>query len=181
MDLEQSRRLEVLKIIGILGLISSFGLIGISKSVLLKKRIELLEEYYQMIMELKGQINYFKEPLPNIFHKIAKNNNSHADRFLIELGCDMNEKNSYTSDFWLHKLNSVYGSTTLTKDDLSTMSYLGDFLGQTDYNNHLQHFLYIEGKLQNQITQAKENYNSKSPLYNKIGFFIGGIIGILLI
>ena len=64
---------------------------------------------------------------------------------------------------------------------MQIMSYLGDFLGQTDYENHLQHFSYIEKKLQDQIHQAKYSYRAKSPMYNKIGFFIGGIIGILLI
>ena len=171
----------MLKILGILGLISSFGLIGISRSSLLKKRVDLLEEYYQMIMELKGQINYFKEPLPDIFNRLTKNNNSYTDFFLMEVLDEMNEKNCYSSDFWLKRLKSVYSNTAITHEDMQIISYLGDFLGQTDYNNHLQHFLYIERKLQNHISQAKENYHSKSPMYNKIGFFIGGIIGILLI
>ncbi len=170
----------MLKIIGILGLMLSFGLYGISRSNNLKLRIKLLEDFYEMIIELKGQINYFKEPLPNIFKKVGKNSNSKAFLFLNGLGDEIDKKGSYTSNFWSNKVKSTY-KDDLIPEDIEIMSYLGDFLGQTDYENHLQHFLYIENKLKNQIEKAKNTYEQKSPLYNKIGFFIGAIIGILLI
>ena len=48
----------MLKLIGLLGLVIACGLSGIMKTGDLKKRVALLEDYLQMIIELKGQINY---------------------------------------------------------------------------------------------------------------------------
>lgn len=171
----------MLKLFGILGLVISCGLLGISRSGNLKLRIELLEDYYQMVLTLKSQINYFKEPLPDILSKTEKNSKSKAFSFIKEIGSEMTKKSCNSVNFWQDCLNSFYEDTVLTEDDIKIMSYLGEFIGQTDYDNHLQHFSYLETKLLKQIGQVKDKYLQKSPMYNRIGFFIGALIGILLI
>lgn len=171
----------MLKLLGILGLVISCGLFGISRSGNLKLRIELLEDYYQMVLTLKSQINYFKEPLPDILYKTEKNGESKAFSFIKEIGSEMTKKSCNSVNFWQDSLNSFYEDTVLTEDDIKIMSYLGEFIGQTDYANHLQHFSYLETKLLKQIGQVKDLYLQKSPMYNRIGFFIGALIGILLI
>lgn len=171
----------MLKLLGILGLVISCGLFGISRSGNLKLRIELLEDYYQMVLTLKSQINYFKEPLPDILSKTEKNSESKAFLFIKEMGSEMTKKSCNSVNFWQDSLNSFYEDTVLTKDDIKIMSYLGEFIGQTDYANHLQHFSYLETKLLKQIGQVKDLYLQKSPMYNRIGFFVGALIGILLI
>lgn len=171
----------MLKISGIIGLVVSFGLLGISKTTNFKIRIELLEDYYEMIMILKTQINYFKEPLPELFKKVSKSGNSKAFRLLEVLGSEIEEKNGNTADFWAKKVTCIYQDTVLTQEDIEILSYPGEFIGQTDFNNHLQHFSYVEEKLKKQIEMAKSLYESKGPMYNKIGFFIGAIIGIIFI
>ena len=171
----------MLKLTGIIGLILSLGLFGISKTTNLKTRISLLEDYYEMVLTLKGQINYFKEPLPDMFKKICQNSDSKAYLFIKELGDEIEQKGCYSSDFWSKKLIYIYKNNVLTKEDIEIMSYLGEFIGQTDYDNQLQHFMYMENKLKKQIENATYSYKSKGPMYNKIGFFIGAIIGIIII
>ena len=68
----------MLKIIGIIGLITASGLAGIMKAYRLKRRIYLLEDYMKMIMDLKSRINYMKEPLPDIFRRVEKTDDSKA-------------------------------------------------------------------------------------------------------
>lgn len=171
----------MLKLLGIIGLVISCGLFGISRSTNLKLRIELLEDYYQMVLTLKSQINYFKEPLPDILSKTEKNGESKAFSFIKEIGSEMTKKSCHSVNFWQESLNSFYEDTVLTEDDIKIMSYLGEFIGQTDYANHMHHFAYLEGNLLKQIRQVNDLYLQKSPMYNRIGFFIGALIGILLI
>ena len=171
----------MLKLMGIAGIVMSMGLLGMSKTKSLKFRIQLLEDYYEMVLNLKGQIGYFKEPLPDIFEKLSQNNSSKAYLFLKALITEIKENASYSSNFWAKNLIRIYGDTVLTEEDIEIMSYVGEFVGQTDYNNHLQHFAYIEDKLLQQITSSKNLYVSKAPMYNKIGFFIGAIIGMIFI
>ena len=69
----------------------------------------------------------------------------------------------------------------LQKEDFDTIKYLGTVIGQTDYDNHIFHFSYLEEKLANQIADGKNSLKTKGPMYRKIGFFLGAILAILLI
>ena len=170
----------MLKLIGITGIVISCGLFGISRTNILKNRINILEDYYEMIINLKTQISYFKEPLPDLADKLSKNNSSKAYLVLKRVSTDIYENDCYSSDFWAKNLKNIY-NTAITDSDLEIMSYVGEFIGQTDYINHLQHFEYVENKLMKQINIAKEMYIQKGPMYNKIGFFVGAIIGVMFI
>ena len=171
----------MLKLLGITGLVISCGLYGILRTNNLKSRISTLEDYYEMIINLKTQIGYFKEPLPDLLDKLSKNSSSNAYIFLKALSIDINKKGCYSANFWAKNLKEIYSNTVITDSDLEIMSYVGEFIGQTDYINHLQHFEYVENKLMKQINIAKEIHIQKGPMYNKIGFFIGAIIGIMFI
>ena len=145
------------------------------------RRIELLEDFYQMILNLKSNINYFKEPLTDIFAKSTKNANSKAYMLLKAVYDDLFDKHREIRKIWAEKVSLTYNKCPVFPKDLEIMTYMGDFIGQTDYINQLQHFDYLEANLKIQINQAKEELNSKGPMYNKIGYFIGAIIGIILI
>ena len=57
----------MLKLAGLLGLTAALGLIGVLKAEDLKRRQRLLEEYLKMLLSLKSKINYFREPLSELF------------------------------------------------------------------------------------------------------------------
>ena len=169
------------KAVGLLGLVIASGLIGIMKSKDLKRRASLLEDYLQMIIEIKGQINYFREPLPDIFGKLNKIGDSKAFSILDELRIDLEEKGGEIVKIWPQKVTETYKNEPLTADDIEILKYPGEFIGQTDFENHIYHFSYLEEKLKKQIKEAQDDFAKKGPMYNKIGFFLGGIGAILFI
>ena len=176
----QLRRLKVLKIIGIIGLITASGLAGIMKAYRLKRRIYLLEDYMKMIMDLKSRINYMKEPLPDIFRRVEKTDDSKAIYLLSDISSQISKKNLGIAGIWPQSVKQVYRDEPLSHDDLEIFKYPGRFLGQTDYENHLDSFAYLEEKLHMQMLQAAEEYRKKGPMYSKLGFFIGAAGAILL-
>ena len=133
-----------------------------------------------MIIELKGQINYFREPLPDIFDKLKKNDRSAAYIILDSLGTQLREKGGEIVKIWPEKVEEIYKSEPVTADDMEIMKYPGEFIGQTDFENHIYHFTYLEEKLKKQIIEAQESYKKKGPMYSKIGFFLGSIGAIIL-
>lgn len=171
----------MLRLIGLIGIVISMGLVGIMKGDQLKTRVKLLEDFLQMILELKGQISYFKEPLPVIFGKVDKKGDSKAFRLLSCVESELKEKDAEIGEIWPEKVKENYKGLPLTKDDLYTFNYLGTFIGQTDYDNHLFHFSYLEERLAGQIDDSKASLKTKAPMYRKIGFFIGAILAILFI
>ena len=174
----------MLRLAGLLGIVLSLGLAGIFKAQQLKARVSLLEDFMQMVLELKGQISYFREPLPLIFSKVDKRTGSRACMLLGAVESRLGRQDGQDAgitEIWSFNVEEIYKNTPLTPDDLETLKYLGSFVGQTDYDNHIFHFSYLEEKLGRQIDEAKANLKLKGPMYRKIGFFLGATLAILLI
>ena len=169
------------KTFGLLGIVAFCGMAGIIKTRDLKRRVILLEDFLQMIIEVKGQINYFREPLPDIFGKLQKNGDSKAFSILDGLRCQINERGGDMVRIWPQKIEELYGDEPLKEDDMEILRYPGEFMGQTDFDNHIYHFSYLEERLRKQIDDAREDLRRKGPMYGKIGFFLGAIIAIILI
>lgn len=169
------------KAAGLIGIVIASGMIGILKSKDLKRRVNLLEDYLQMIIELKGQINYFREPLPDIFCKLKKTGDSKAFSILNELRIQLIQKGGEIVKIWPQKVESIYEKEPITSDDMEIFKYPAEFIGQTDFENHIHHFSYLEERLKKQIKEAQGELKKKGPMYGKIGFFLGAIGAILLI
>lgn len=171
----------MLKLAGITGLTLSLGFVGILKAQKLKARIEILEEFLKMCLLLKSKINYLREPLTDLFSAEALNGDNRAFRLLGEAVAEAEEKDAEISQIWFHRAEETYRSSELTAKDIESIKYLGIFLGQTDYENHLYQFEYLESMLKNQISEATDAWKRKGPLYRKLGFFAGALLGIVLI
>lgn len=172
--------MEMLKLAGLMGLVIAAGLAGIMKASDLTRRKELLEDFLRMVIELKGQINYFREPLPQIFARLNKSSPTKAFDLLGELEEDANMHNGEVTEIWPVIIEASYEKEPITEEDMQTMKYLGEFIGQTDFENHLYHFSYLEEKLRTQIKDAARISDQKGPMYKKLGFFLGGMIAIIL-
>lgn len=174
----------MLRLAGLLGIVLALGLVGIMKAQQLALRVKLLEDFMQMVLELKGQISYFKEPLTTIFEKVNSKGNTGSSKAYMLLGSvedDLEEKDAEIAQIWPKKAKENYKGLPLTDADIDIISYLGTFIGQTDYENHLFRFSYLEKKLDSQISESKNDLKVKGQMYRKIGFFLGAILAVLLI
>lgn len=183
----------MLKAVGLLGLVLASGLLGMGKSAELKARIDLLEDFLRMILQLKSRMNYFKEPLTSILRTKqeikpesrkesgSKNDFSKAFELLGRTGDDLRQKNGEIGQIWADRAEKIYKGTPLTVQDMELIRYPGQFLGQTDWENQQARFDYLENRLQQQIKEAEECFRIKGPLYRKIGFFLGGLAAVIFI
>ena len=162
----------MLKFAGIVGLVAALGLIGILKAEELKSRVKDLF--------LKSKINYLREPLTYAYSTGNSGSGNRADLLLHEVFVEIDEKQGEIEEIWAQKANEIYKTSRLTKADMNYIRYPGKFIGQTDYENHLYQFEYIQSSLENQIKEADEELKRKGPLYRKLGFFAGALIGIIL-
>lgn len=169
------------KLVGILGLVLAMGLLGVLKAEQLKARIKALEEFMKMGLLLKSKINYLHEPLTYIFTRESVQEENRALLLLHESFAEAGQKGGQISQIWAQKADELYKTSALNNADMECIKYLGSFIGQTDYENQIYQFEYLEKMLQSQIKDATDEYKSKGPLYRKLGFFAGALIGIVLI
>lgn len=171
------------KVIGLMGLVISAGILGIMKTLSLKERVSLLEEYLSLVLQIKSQISYFKEPLTTIFSRLNFDDTScsKASSLFKNVEIKLKSTDEDIREIWEEEIDSAYGRSHLTEVDIKVLKLPGGYIGQTDFKNQQSQFSYTEDRLKEQIGEAKEDYRVKGKLYNRIGFFIGGIIAIILI
>ena len=169
----------MLKLAALMGIVAGCGLGGILKAAELKERIRLLDEFFKMILSLKSEINYFREPLAVVLGRQSHNEDTEASRLLREIQHRMNTADDAVQ-IWRKAVLHIYGGTAATAEDRRLFQYPGGFLGQTDCENHLFHFEHLENLLQGQLQEARVSYQVKGPLFSKLGFFIGGMVAVLL-
>ena len=170
----------MIKMAGLLGLILSAGLLGILQAEKLTRRIRLLEDFQKMVLDLKGQMNYFRIPLVEIFMQTAEKGATEAFRLLAVSGTDLREKRGEMGQIWAQNVNFIYRNTPLTGRDREVLSQLGTFIGQTDFENQKIKFSWLENLLQQQLEEARHTSRQKGPMYRRIGFF-GGILAALIL
>ena len=171
----------MLKFLGLMGVVLASGLAGIMKAEELKTRIRLLEDMENLILELKSQMGYFRQPLLQIFEMAALKGDSQA--FQLPGAClgGRGEKNAEISQIWPEKARELYGKSPLTSDDLEIICHRGTYLGQTDYENQQMQFRYTEERLSRQLEDAREVYRQKGSMYRKTGFFFGILAALVLL
>lgn len=169
------------KALALVGLFFGGGLFGIMKSLELKERTELLEDFLQMIFGVKSYINYFREPLIMIHNGKGENRHSKAFELFDNIRVELGRKNAEIIEIWAQKVDEMYRNTPLKSEDLELLKYPGTFIGQTDYDNQQAQFEHLEIRLRQKIDEAREDYNVKGTLYRRLGFFSGGLAAIIFI
>jgi len=171
----------MIKLMGLLGLVVSFGLAGMGMAEELRERIRLLEEIQNLIAELKARMNYFRDPMFTIFQSIEKKGNSKAFLLPGRVLLDFNEKGGEIAVLWAEKAKELYKDTPLTAEDLAVLCYVGTYLGQSDYENQEMQFQCTEERLTCQLNQARASFSQKGSLYRRVGFFAGALAAIVLL
>ena len=173
----------MLRLLGLVGLVAAMGLAGILKAAELKDRILLLEDFYKMVLELKSQMQYFREPLLRMFERTGQKGDTRAHKLLM--GClaalHQGDGSEEIGQIWEEAVKGTYRGTPLTDDDKTLLLHLGTFIGQTDYENQRMQFAYLEERLTEQMEEAREIYKKKGPMYRRIGFFIGAIAALAVL
>lgn len=171
----------MVKCIGLLALVAAVGLGGILKAEELKERIYLLEDFLKVALDLKSRIQYFRQPLLQLFTETAAKGNSPGLKILQRCAAGLKEKEGEIGALWAQAAEEIYGKTSLTQEDREVICHLGTFIGQTDYENQQVQFLYLQKRLEEQMQAARDIYSRKGPMYRRIGFFGGAIAALVLL
>lgn len=105
---------------------------GMMKSAEIRRRRQLLEEFRDLIAHIATEISYFKEPLPQIFARLAASDNRETAILLRSVMASYRDERAALSleQMWNQAIDLVYEKSPLTADDISVMKKCGQFLGQ---------------------------------------------------
>ncbi len=168
----------MLKMIGLLGLTLSFGLMGVKKAGRLKERIQLLEDLQNLISALKSRMNYFRDPMILLLQNMEKTESfplpGQVRRLMSEQGLDI-------SDAWEYAVRMVYEKSALNQEDIKVLEYVGSYIGQSDFENQQMQFQLTQERIQMQLDDARKMFAQKGSMYRQVGFFAGALVSLVIL
>ncbi len=147
----------MLKIIGIIGIITASTLLGFFFALKLKTRQTRLSNLCSFIEEIEMRIRSGAE-LKKIFALSGKNVGICDDGYTVKISPE-----------------------NLFKEDISILEEFFSGLGLGDTESQIKRCQVYLSLLKKQEESAAELVNSKSGLYSKLGFFAGLFISVMLI
>lgn len=151
---------------------------GFRISALLKKRTALLEETVSFIVNLKVELNYRGEMIPNLIRRIADCSVCRNLDYLLL--CEAYIKSG--EDFptaWKKSLNE--SRCPYTTEERNKLSSLGEILGTTDTDSQITMLNLYEGYMKEFLNKAEKSQNDYARLSTLMGFLSGFAVFILVL
>lgn len=154
----------MIKILGLLLIVSSMSLAGRECAGMLKKRISSLEAIIRMIDSLEIRISEFSTPLPVFF-------SSYSDKVLDSCLFISAIRESGLSD----AIDLKASELALKEEEINILKALAERLGTLCISEEVRHCRYARKELEHVLSAAKEAL----PLHDKLLKSVGVMCAIL--
>jgi len=171
----------MLKIFGILCILSGSTGIGLTCARELELRITELQELQQALLQLRGEIRYMHQPLAEAFLHIAGNAPEPFRKFFLHTAGDLQKRNGQTAEeIWGRNLKNDMAELHVSRKEMGELKKLGSMLGYLDVEMQISALDYYLEQLRLSVEQAREAAGNRRRLYQYMGILGGAALVILI-
>lgn len=167
----------MLKVAGLIILIISGTLKGISISEKYLKRVRFLHSYINFLIHLKSEISYTGKTLFEILknYSCPKSLETRLNKCLTD-----SKFNSFENS-WENAFSDISYETGITNDETAMIINFGKELGNYNIQEQISHINHYINLFQIKIKDAQNKLNSKGKLTIILGICISFAIALILI
>lgn len=155
---------------------TAFTLTGMKVSLLLKRRILVMDETLIFLRSLGAEIHFARSDIRKILYDLSSGESLKSLSFL-EGFADYSEN----TDFPLVWHDCISSFSLYKSDEKSKMLQLGSFLGTTDADSQIKTIKLHESFFENYREKAITDNDKYGKAASLIGLFLGASVFILLI
>lgn len=167
------------KVIGSSLIAISSYLMGQKWAGVLKKRVEDIREFEQVLEQLENEISFYSNILEDAFLKISKNTTPRIRCILEDMSFNLKDKPSNKA--WDAAIKNNYKNTYLSGEDLKIILSLSNLLGISDTDGQIYNIKNIITRLKHQESKAEEVRSKNEVLFKNLSVLLGITIIILLL
>lgn len=157
------------------------GMMGIAYQNDMRQRIILLQDFYRGILLLHQEITFLKIPLEEAACHAGRGLGTPMKEFFCETGEKLSELiEASFGNVWEEKMQTYLKDTGLKKEDLDLIFQVGQQLGHMETGESDNLFKVYGQRLEQALTEAREEYKEKAQLYKRLGI-VGGIFLVILL
>lgn len=171
----------MLKILGIICILSGSTGLGLICAGELELRIAELLQLRQTMILLRSEIRYMHQPLPEAFLHISGNAPSPFRDFFLHTAQDLHRRNGQTAEeIWTRNLKRYFSGLHISEQEQKDLEKLGSMLGYLDVEMQMNALDYYLEQLELAGQQAQEASRSRRRLYQYMGVLGGAALAILI-
>jgi stage III sporulation protein AB len=170
----------VLKVLGIVSILSASLAFGALRRKFSRQRLETLRELCESLFLLEGELELNRSPLQELMRFGASRSAGSVHSFYRCLSLTATKLGEHTlSSLWEEAAR--YCFPELKEDELSTLLALGNTLGRAELRHQLSSISICRNRLQAALTRAEETYKGEGRLAYGVPAALGAIVSILLL
>lgn len=172
----------MLKLLGAMLIITACTALGIKSVTKNRKTLKIIEELSSALLEMARAINFRLDPLPDVIHKLSREQFSDKNTFINRLSRQI-EKTPEKSlpELWQNVLHNFSQEHSLPQKVTSIMSAIGENVGKMDYETEIHRLTCGHKSLTDLHAKMSQAHEKTEKMTKSLGVVLGIFIVILLI
>ena len=172
----------VCKLAGAVFVMGGAGYFAVSMNQTLEKRNLELRKLYSILLQLKSEIQYMGNTLPESFQKLSHHAKEPFATWLNKLTARMEQKEeSSFQEIWKEELGYLYECSAFEKEDIEPLRELSDKLGSMDVTAQLKAIDYALLHIERNRNVLEGELSQRKKVVVTLSLFCGFMTLILLL
>ncbi len=159
---------------------TSAGGLGFLWGQRLLKRIRMLEHILRFLDRLGRELEFGREPLPQIFEKLSGKSREPLKSFLRQTANDITEKKGNMYEIFSQNIQTYLNAGELSGTDIQELREFGRELGYPDRQLQMHTVEVLRQEIQRRVLHLKEQYPKSCRLCRTLGVAGGILLAVLL-
>lgn len=160
--------------------IVSAGGLGFLKGQRMRKRIRMLEKLARMLDHMARELEFGREPLPQIFGKLSRKNAGQLQLFLQAVSKELAVEDVSMGDIFSRNIRRYMEGGDLSGDDLKRLYGFGSELGYPDRQLQIHTVEIYRQEISALVEELKKQYPQSCRLFRTLGMTAGILLAVLL-
>ncbi len=154
--------------------------LGFLKGQRLRTRIRMLERMARLLLHMERELEFGREPLPQIFQKLSEKNDGRLKLFLKKVSKEMTTGNGEFRDIFSKNIQQCLEGGELTGEDIKRLYAFGNELGYPDRQLQIHAVAVFRKETEMLLEELKKEYPQSCRLFRTLWTAAGVFLAILL-
>ena len=156
------------------------GSLGFLKGQRLRKRIRMLERVVRLLDHMERELEFGREPLPEVFKKLSEKNTGELKAFLEHAAVQMQQGKDNIAAVFAENVRTYLSEGDLFAEDLQRLYALGSELGYPDRQLQIHTVAVYRQEIKELLDELKKQYPQSCRLFRTLGMAAGILLAVLL-
>ena len=156
------------------------GGLGFLKGQRLRKRIRILERIVRLLDNMERELEFGREPLPEVFKKLSEKNTGELKAFLEHAAVQMQQGKDNIAAVFAENVRTYLSEGDLFAEDLQRLYALGSELGYPDRQLQIHTVAVYRQEIKELLDELKKQYPQSCRLFRTLGMAAGILLAVLL-